>query len=39
MNSKNNEISDPHRLILNLKDKKNLKESDNYVALSNLSMY
>ena len=25
MNSKNNEISDPHRLILNLKDKKRLK--------------
>ena len=26
MNSKNREISDPHRLLLNLTDKKKLKE-------------
>ena len=31
--------SDSHRLLLNLSDKINLKESDKYVALSNLSIY
>ena len=39
MNSENRKISDPHRLLLNLSDKRNLKRSDKYVALSNLSMY
>ena len=39
MNSKNSKISDLHRLLLNLTDKINLKRSDKYVALSNLSMY
>ena len=39
MNSKNTKTSDPHMLLLNLKDKINLKRSDKYVALSNLSMY
>ena len=38
MNSKNSGTSDPHRLLLNLLDKKNLKRSDKYVALSNLSI-
>ena len=33
MNSKNNKTSDPHRLLLNLTDKINLKRSDRYVAL------
>ena len=28
MNSKNSEISNPHRLLLNLTDKINLKKSD-----------
>ena len=28
MNSKNSEIPDPHRLLLNLTDKINLKKSD-----------
>ena len=28
MNSKNSEVSDPHRLLLNLTDKINLKKSD-----------
>ena len=37
--SKNNGTSDPHRLLLNLTDKINLKRSDKYVALSNLSIY
>ena len=39
MNSKYSETSDPHRLLLNLTDKINLKRSDKYVALSSLSMY
>ena len=39
MNSKNNETSDPHRLLLNLTDKINWKRSDKYVALSNLTYY
>ena len=39
MNSKNSKTSDPHRLLLNLTDKINLKRSDEYVALLNLSIY
>ena len=39
MNSKNSKTSNPHRLLLNLSDKINLKGSDKYVALSNLSIY
>ena len=39
VNSKNSEPSDPHRLLLNLADKINLKRTDKYVALSNLSIY
>ena len=39
MNSKNSKTSEPHRLLLNLADRLNLKRSDKYVALSNLSMY
>ena len=39
MNSENSKISDPHRLLLNLLDKIDLKGSDRYVALSNLSIY
>ena len=39
MNSENSETSDPHILLLNLTDKTNLKRSDKYVALSNLSIY
>ena len=39
MNSKNNETSDPHILLLNLTYKINLKRSDKYDALSNLSIY
>ena len=34
----NSGTSDPHRLLLNLKDKTNLKKGDKYVALSNLSI-
>ena len=39
MNSESTKMSDPHRLLLNLSDKINLKRSDKYVALSNLSIY
>ena len=38
MNSKNSKTSNSHRLFLNLTDKINLKRSDRYVALSNLSL-
>ena len=34
----NSGTSDPQRLLLNLKDKTNLKKGDKYVALSNLSI-
>ena len=39
MNSENSKTSDPHRLLLNLLDKINLKRSGQYVTLSNLSIY
>ena len=39
MNSKNSKIPDPHRLLLNLADKINLKRRDKYIALSNHSIY
>ena len=39
MNSKNSEVSDSRRPLLNFTDKISLKRSDKYVALSNLSIY
>ena len=39
MNSKSSKTSDPDRIFLNLTDKINLKTSDKYVALSDLSIY
>ena len=39
INSKNSKISDPHRLLLNLSDKTNMMKSNEYIALSNLSIY
>ena len=39
MYSENSKTSDIHRLLLNLFDKINLKRSDKYDALSNLSIY
>ena len=39
MNSRNSKTSDPHRLLLNLTDKINLRRKDKYIALSNLSIY
>ena len=38
MNSENSKTSETHRLLFNLSDKINLKVSDKYVALSNLSI-
>ena len=38
MNSKNTETHVPRRLLLNLTNKTNLKGSDKYVALTNLSI-
>ena len=38
MNSENSKTSDPHILLLNISDKINLKRSDKYDALSNLSI-
>ena len=39
MNSENSKTSDPHRLLLNLSNKINLKRSDKYIPLPNLSIY
>ena len=39
MNSKNSKTSKPHVLVFNLTDKLDLRRSDKYVALSNLSIY
>ena len=39
MNCEKRKTSDPHRLLLNLTDKINLKGNDKYVALSNYSKY
>ena len=39
MNSKNSKTSDPHRLLLNLTDKINLKTSNKYVSLWNFIIY
>ena len=39
MNSKNIKTFDSHRLLVNLTDKINLKRTDKYAALSNVSIY
>ena len=39
MNCENSKTSNPHRLLLNLSDKINLKGSDKYFALSNYLLY
>ena len=39
VNCKNSKTYEPYRLLLNLSDKINLKGSNKYVVLSNLSMY
>ena len=38
MNSKNSKTSDPHRQLLNLINKTDLRRKDKYTALSNLSI-
>ena len=39
INSKNSKTSDPHRLLISLTDKIDLRIKDKYIALSNLSIY
>ena len=39
MNSENSKTSDPYRLLLNLAEKIDLRRKDQYIALSNLSIY
>ena len=39
MNSKNSKTSDPHRLLLILTDKVDLRRKDKYIPSSNLSIY
>ena len=39
MNSEKSKTSDPHRLLLNLTNKIDLRRKDKYVALSILSIY
>ena len=39
MNSKNNKTSDSHRILRKLAYKINIKRSDRYFVLSNLSIY
>ena len=39
LNYKNSKTSDPHRLLLNLTDKMDLRRKDKYIALSNLGIY
>ena len=39
MNSENSKTSDTHRLLLNLRDKMDLRKKEQYIALSNLSIY
>ena len=39
MNSENGRASNPHRLLPKLTDKIDLRREDNYIGLSNLSIY
>ena len=39
MNSENNKTSHPHRLLLNLTDKMDLRRGEKSIALSRLSIY
>ena len=39
MNSENSKTSDPHRLLLNLTDKIDLRKKDKYIALSNPNIH
>ena len=39
INSKNSKTSDPHRLLLNVTDKMDLRRKDNYIVLPNRNIY
>ena len=39
MNSEKRKTAGPHRLLLNISGKPDLKRSDKYVALSNITIY
>ena len=39
MSSENNKISNPHRPLLNLSDKVDVRRSNKYFALSNFTIY
>ena len=39
MNYRNSKTSDPDKLLLNLRDKVDLRRKDKYIALSSLSIY
>ena len=39
MNSENSETSEPHKLILNLTDKIDLRKGEKSIALSKLNIY
>ena len=39
LNSKNSKTSDPHKLLLNLTEKIDLRRKDKYIIISNLSIY
>ena len=39
MNPGNSKTSEPYKLLLKLSDKMDLRRSDKYIALSNLSIY
>ena len=39
INFENSKASDPHRMLLNLTDKTDLRRKVKYIALSNLSIY
>ena len=39
INSENSRTSDPHRLLLNLTDKIDLIRKDEYISISNLTIY
>ena len=39
MNLENSKTSDPHRLLLNLTKKLDLRRKDKFITLSNLSIY
>ena len=39
INTESSKTPDPYKLLFNLSDKTNIKKSNKYVALSNLSIY